>query len=218
MLTGPRILVALLVALYAAFLAWYGGRGAAMTDAERDALLARIEQNAQSQPRGDGHLLASLRELVANDDGREFYMLNLIRYHEQAQYPPGSEFSGTGRDADRRYMKAIFWPLLSHASIPVFIGEPQGRFLHEAGDIEWQRVAIVRYRSRRALLEMVEQIAGNPVGVHKWASIERTEVFPVRAEFTLIFARGFVAALLAALGALVHLILRRWPRYSGVRR
>lgn len=215
MLTGPRILCISLLALYLGFLAWYGGRGAPLTAQEKAELFARIERNAGGKAEGDGHLLERLRTLADADDGNEFFMLNLIRFRSFAQYPPGSPYGGTALDADARYNRAIAPLLLRHGHVPVFIGTPQGRFLDEAGDVQWQRVAIVRYRSRRALLEMVADLAGQGVGVHKWAAIERTQVFPVRADFSLVLVRGLVAALLVLLGASLHLVLRRWPRYRG---
>ncbi|HUS23830.1 MAG TPA: hypothetical protein VM369_02700 [Candidatus Binatia bacterium] len=215
MLSGPRILCLALLALYLAFVAWYGGAGAPMTPQEKDALFARIERNAAGAREGDGHLLERLHTLADSDDGKEFYMLNLIRFREQALYPPGSPYTGSALDADARYNRAIAPLLLRHGNVPVFIGAPEGRFLDQAGDMEWQRIAIVRYRSRRDLLEMVADLAGKPVGVHKWASIERTQVFPVRAAFSMIFVRGAAAVLLALLGAGLHLLLRRWLRYRG---
>ena len=218
-MNGPRILSALLVVLYLGFLAWYGGRGTPMTEQEKNALIEQIKRNASAQPQGDGagdgHLLEALRVLAGGDDGNEFYMVNLIRFRGQALYPSGSPYAGTALDADARYNRAIAPLLLRHGNVPVFLGTPQGDFLRQGDDVQWQRVAIVRYRSRRDLLKMCVDLAGKPVGVHKWAAIERTHVFPVQGDFTLIFARGLVGALLALLGFGLHLMLRRWPRYRG---
>lgn len=214
MITGPRTLVAVLALLYAAFVLWYGGRGAPLTQAETDALFATIAERASREPNPDGHLREHLRALVAQDDGNEFYMVNLIRYRAQAQYPPGYDLPGNALDADLRYGRAIMPFLLRHGGVPVFLGEVQGRFLHQAGDAEWHRVAVVRYRSRRDLLRMVAALAGRDVAMHKWASIERTHVFPVKPLLSFVAVRGFVAVLLVALGLLLHVALRRarWYR------
>lgn len=215
MITGPRVLVAVLALAYGAFVAWYGGRGEPLTAAETDALFARIAERASREPNPDGHLRDHLRTLVASDDGNEFFMVNLIRYREKAQYPAGYDYPGNALDADLRYGRAIMPYLLKHGGVPVFLGEAQGRFLHEAGDAEWHRVAVVRYRSRRDLLEMVAELAGRDVAVHKWASIERTQVFPVQPLFSFVAVRGSVAALLVGLGLLVHVALRGVRRYRG---
>lgn len=215
MFTGPRILVAALVVIYAVFLIWYGGHGTPLTPEETDRLFAGIAERAKNEPNPDGRIREELRTLAASDDGNEFYMLNLIRYRPKALYPAGSGYGEDALEADARYNRAIAPYLLRHGGVPVFIGEPQGRFLDEAGDPVWQRVAIVRYRSRRDLLEMVIDLAGQNVAVHKWASIEKTQVFPVRPIFSLIFVRGPVAALLVLLGLLLHVGLRRAAWYRA---
>jgi hypothetical protein len=214
-ITGPRVLVGVLALLYAAFVLWYGGRGEPLTQPEIDDLFATIAERASLEPNPDGHLRDHLRTLVASDDGREFYMVNLIRYRAQAQYPPGYDLPGNALDADLRYGRAIMPYLLKHGGTPVFLSEVQGRFLHEAGDQDWDRVAIVRYRSRRDLLEMVAELAGRNVAVHKWASIEKTQVFPVKPLFSFVAVRGCIAVLLVGLGLLVHMVLRRARWYRG---
>jgi hypothetical protein len=75
---------------YVLFLLWYGGRGRAMSAGEVDALLERVQRNAEAAGTPFGpDLLSSLREVAKDDDGREFVMVNLIRYRAKAVYPPG---------------------------------------------------------------------------------------------------------------------------------
>ncbi|HVT34365.1 MAG TPA: hypothetical protein VHE37_02185 [Nevskiaceae bacterium] len=212
---GSRILVAAWGALYLAALAWYGGHGAPMTAQEKDALFALIQQRAEHEPLKDGHLLEELHRLADSDDGDEFYMLNLIRYREHAAYPPGYDYDGDVLAADARYNRAIAPYLFRHGGVPVFLGTPEGRFIDGEGDETWQRVAIVRYRSRRDLLAMVADLAGQDVAVHKWASIEKTQVFPVRAMFSLVMVRLLLATVFVALGLLLHLLLRNAAWYRG---
>ncbi len=215
-LKGPRLLALVLLAVFAAFIAWYDGRGPALSASEIESYIGRIREIAKSAGlTPDENLLRELQQLAASDDGKEFFMLNLINYRAQAVYPAGSRFSGTGLEADARYNQAIAPLLFKHGNHPVFLGTPMGRFIDVPGDMEWQRIAIVRYRSRRDLLEMVIDLAAKPIGIHKWASIEKTQVFPVRSFFDLIQTRGTVAAVLTVIGGLLHLLLRRCRFYSG---
>jgi hypothetical protein len=39
---------------------------------------------------------------------------------------------------------------------------------------------MVRYRSRRDMLKMAIEIAGMGIDIHKWAALEKTQVFPVK--------------------------------------
>lgn len=215
LLKGPRLLVLVLVFIYAGFIAWYDGRGPALTPAEIEGYIERIKGRAAGAGvTPDETLLRELRQLAVSDDGKEFFMFNLINYRAQALYPPGSPYGGTGLEADARYNQAIIPLLLRHGHHPVFVGTPQGRFIDVEGDVQWQRVALVRYRSRRDLLEMVLDLAGKPVGIHKWASIEKTQVFPVHSMFDLLMLRGCVAVLLALIGLGLHCVLRRRAFYS----
>ena len=215
---GPRILALVLVVLYAGFLSWYGGNGTPLTPEETERYLAAVKTKAGGGGEGQAHgverMLEELRRLCANDDGREFLMLNLIDFREQAQYPPGSPFGGSALDADSRYNRAIVPALLRHGGHPVLLATPGGRFIDEAADHQWERVAIVRYRSRRDLLEIVLELAGSGVAQHKWAAIDRTQVFPMASMFTPGSPRGQVAVLLLVLGGGLHLLLRGRAWYA----
>ncbi|HEY0974354.1 MAG TPA: hypothetical protein VGE57_07660 [Solimonas sp.] len=216
LITGPRLLALVLALTYAAFLHWYNGSGTPLTPQETERYLAEIQARAaaagegRSESHGLERMLAELRLLCANDDGGDFWMLNLIDFREQAQYPADSPFAGiSALEADALYNRAIVPVLLRHGGHPLFLASPAGRFIEEVGDHQWDRVAMVRYRSRRDLLEIVVELAGAGVGQHKWAAIERTQVFPMKPVFMLGSARGVAGILLIAVGGLLHLGLRR---------
>jgi hypothetical protein len=214
-LTGPRLLAAALAILYGLFVFWYGGRGAPLTLREVDALLADIQRNAGGEDGASPRMLEALRRVGEADDGREFYMVNLMRHREKAVYPEGNDFDDDVQAAERRYAAGILPRLLKRACLPVFVGTPTGLFIQPEGADVWDQVGIVRYRSRRDLLEMVAEPGMSAVGVHKWASLEKTQVFPVRPVISLVWLRGAVAVLLALLGVALHLALRRIPGYRA---
>ena len=216
-LTGPRLLAAALAILYALFVFWYGGRGTPLTPSEVDALLAEVQRNVGGENRGDPGMLEALRRVGEADDGREFYMLNLMRHREKAVYPDGHDYDDDVQAAEQRYASGILPRLLKRASLIVFVGTPTGLFLQPEGADVWDQVGIVRYRSRRDFLEMVAEPGMSAVGVHKWAYLEKTQVFPVRPLVSLIWLRGAMAALLALLGGALHLVLRRIPGYPAAR-
>ena len=205
----------LLVGCYLAFLFWYGGRGEPMTAEEVTRRLEEISATtggkSQAVDQAPGEILAELKQLAASDDGNEFFMVNLIKYRQKALYPPGSNYDDNALAADARYNRALVPYLLKYGGVPVFVGSPQGRFIDKSGDMEWDRVAVVRYRSRRDLFKMAHDIAPLGVAVHKWASIERTQVFPVAPTISLFAVRALVAAILAVIGAITYFVFFRAP-------
>jgi hypothetical protein len=97
--------------------------------------------------------------------------------------------------------------LLRHGGHPVLLGQVQGRFLHPVGAEDWDQVGIVRYRSRRDMLKMAVEVARKGIDIHKWAALEKTQVFPARALVSLAFIRATVAVLLVAIAVLLQVFL-----------
>lgn len=192
-----------LVLVYSAFLVWYGGRGKPLTPAEVEQYMQELAALAPDQA-----TLRELRTLVANDDGHEFVMQNLVRYRSKAVYPPGYTYSDDPREADRRYGKAVIKPLLRHGSLILFVARRSGSFIEPAGADAWHYVAMVRYRSRRDFLRFALATQRDDIFVHKWAALEKTHAFPVQPVISLFQARLMVAGGLALFGLALFLALR----------
>jgi hypothetical protein len=196
--------------VYLAFLFWYGGRSKPLSLAEVESLLAEMKRRAGKQAEVDeSPLLQQFRELTKNDDGREYYMVNLLKYRKKALYSEGSTFGDDPLAANNRYNRAIVPLLLKHGGHPVFLGQVQGRFLHPYGADDWDQVGIVRYRSRRDMLNMAVEISGLGVDVHKWAALEKTQVFPVKPLVSLAFIRIAVAGILVMLASVISILAPR---------
>lgn len=205
----PVVILVCCSLLYLLFLLWYGGRGSPMSAAEVETLLERVRQNAEAAAAPFAlDLLPSLREVAKDDDGREFVLVNLIRYRTKAVYPPGWDYGDDPHAADGRYNRAVVPLLLKRACIPVFVGRSAGRFLAPNGSEPWDCVALVRYRSRRDFLGLCTDLAKDRADVHKWAAIDATQVFPVDARLSLIMIRVVIAL---ALGLVVLLVFLSWP-------
>ena len=156
----------------------------------------------------DEELFEAFRTLAEDDDGREFYMVNLMRHREKAQYPPGSPYDDDVQAAADRYNRAVVPALLKRGSHPILLANVLGTFLEPEGSDRWDQVGIVRYRSRRDMLDMAIELGEGGGGAHKWASIEKTHVFPTRPVVDLVFVRANVAALLALVGVALTRLLR----------
>lgn len=188
------IILALFASVYLVFLWWWGGHGQALT-AQETAEGIRLLRAVASGPNSLAHL-HEVAQLLAQDDGREFVMFNAVHYRAQAQYPEGSGYSSDPRAADKRYGKAIIWPLLRRACLPIFIARRTGQFVNDAHAPDWHYVALVRYRSRRDFLHFALDIERQGASVHKWAAIEQTHIFPTRPLVSLWGMRSVVALVL----------------------
>jgi hypothetical protein len=210
MSTGTILLGIIFCALYALFLIWYGGRGKPLSAEEVDKLLSEMQKRAGKPVQTDEEppILRQFRELAKSDDGREYYMVNLLKFRKKALYPAGSPYDDDPLAANNRYNRAIIPLLLKHGGVPVFDSHVLGRFIHPDHAEDWDHVAMVRYRSRRDFLRFALAIERADIAVHKWAAIEKTHVFPVKPLVSLIFVRGAVGVALALAGAALCWIVR----------
>jgi hypothetical protein len=60
------------------------------------------------------------------------------------------------------------------------------------------------------MLKMAAEIARQGMDIHKWAALEKTQVFPVRPLVNLIFVRATAAVFLFAVAMLVHVFWVGW--------
>lgn len=185
------IWLSLLAVIYAAFWLWYGGNGRPLSAAEGDRLLSRMEQmygvsRVEAPP---GSLTRNLADMMPLDDGKEFYAVNLETRREGV----------AAEEAEAAYTRSLMPILLSRAGHPVFVSERAGLMLGEFGR-SIDRVAVVRYRSLRDLLEMVTDPAMPAAGEHKFAALEHTEVFITRPTISFVHPRVLVALVMILMG------------------
>jgi hypothetical protein len=105
------------------------------------------------------------------EDG-PIWMVNLMRYHEEAQYADGTSGGLTGKEADDRY--APLDVLHAIGAEVVIHGDVEGQFLSDTP--RWDRVGVVRYPTRRAFIDMQSRDDFRERHVHKAAGMAETIV------------------------------------------
>lgn len=111
------------------------------------------------------------------------WMVNLMKYKEVASY--GSDASDSpvsGREADDRYAPTRI--LKDLGAEVVFVGDVETQLL--GAEPKWDRVAVVKYPTRRSFIEMQSRPDFKDKHVHKSAGMDRTIVMgcqPTEAEF-----------------------------------
>ena len=191
------------IVLYALFFSWYTDFGGPLTETEIQAYIAKTANlNLGGDPLSRGALL----EFMRNDTGGQFLMLNAV---DLAKNPP--QMKGAPPDADGQtlidlYMEHMIPALLSRASHPVAVGKSVADSLDLLG-IEgaqsWSHGAIMRYRSRRTLIDII----GNPefYSRHdfKLAGLEKTIAYPIEPRIYVGDLRLLVGLFMLAITALL---------------
>ena len=187
--TLKLIWIGALVITFAIFSFWYGGNGKPISAEEGAALVAQLRASYDPSEQSDHGLADHLEEMIARDDGKEFYAVNL----EQLKV------GDAARKADQAYARAVMPLLFKRASHPVFVSDRAGLMLGTYGE-EVDRVAVVRYRSLRDLLTMTVEPSMIENSHYKFAALNHTEVFITRPFITFVQVKLMVAFALALLG------------------
>ncbi|WP_164118594.1 hypothetical protein [Sphingorhabdus sp. Alg239-R122] len=191
-MSKPKFIWATLLALlYGSFWIWYGGNGDPISEEEGKKMLAQIEQvhGVKLEDTPEGSMSRNLLAMLPNDDGREFYAVNLETRNKGAK----------AAEAEARYAEIVIPLLLERGGHPVFLSERAGLMLGKYGE-RIDRVAVVRYRSLRDLLDMLRDermVEGNK---YKTASLTHTEVFITRPTITFAQVRFTLGMLFLILG------------------
>ena len=176
--------------LYALFYLWYVGFPRKLTQPEIEALL---EYMADEYP---PERLREIRRFLEADDGKDFVMVNLLELRKD---PEAAKQMAT-------YSRPFLRDLLRKAGHPVFRGRPVSGAVDfwgiEAPADDWTIVALVRYRSRR---DMMDFVYAQPKGFHeaKIAAVGRTIGIPTPHWFMLGGPKWIVPLALVAIAALL---------------
>jgi len=182
--------------MYAAFWFWYTPSGGPLTNEEISFYLDLIDSDE-----GRAQVEAFARE----DTGRSFYMLNALDLDESPGPIEGAPVGADGQQLMDLYMEHMLPALLARASHPAFFGTAVGKSIEVVG-VEnaetWDTGALVRYRSRRDLLDIVTNPDFSSRHHFKVAALEKTIAYPIETPFNPGDPRlllGLVAAFLISL-------------------
>ena len=181
--------------LYVLFFSWYTSFGGPLTDEEIERYIGLLSERG-----GSSEQIAQIRKFMEEDTGDDFVMLNVIDMYDVPQQIPGVEPGESSGEVLNKYMAYMYPALFSRASHPVMFGTAA----HSAMDLmnapgmeNWDRGALMRYRSRRDLFD----ISTNPAfqGSHEFkiAAMAKTIAFPLDPWFQLGDPRLVLALLLS---------------------
>jgi len=197
--------------LYGLFIAWYTDFGGPLREEEIAVFLERLEGREGIRPEG----LRQIEKFMREDTGRQFLMVNII---DLADDPPDVAGAAAGEDAQAlmgRYMAYMFPQLLRRACHPTVVGYAINHAMDVVGIDNarvWDQGALMRYRSRRSMMEIVADADQGDAHRFKVASLEKTIAFPIEPVFHLSDLRLLLGLFLLAVTALADSLLLRGAR------
>ena len=95
-----------------------------------------------------------MNEFLEGDNDSPISMVNLLKFKEKAEYEDGRDTQMSGKEAYQIYAIEVQEHLKKVGAEIVFGGVVSRLMLGEVEDL-WDSVAIARYPSRKAMLEMM---------------------------------------------------------------
>ena len=183
------------VLAYVAFWFWYVGFQKKVTPQEVAATMSIFEHDDTWTATQKEHL----RNFLLDDDGKDFVMVNLL--HLKSPKKESLEKLNT-------YQKIFLGSLLRKAGHPIMIARAaSGNVENVACDHadDWSAAGMVRYRSRRDLMNILPATIGSKHHGLKLESLEKTFAFPASPWFVFGGPRIVVALGIALLASVLHI-------------
>ena len=209
----------ILIFIYCTFFVWYTDLGGKLDSDEIATYLVKMQDNREAvgfsspaEKERAREQAAIIEEFMREDSGRQFFVVNNIDMSENPQDVEGAQ---PGEDADQlmgRYMEHMYAELFKRASHPVFLGNAISTAIDIVG-IEnaesWDSAALMRYKSRRAFMEIVS----NPkmLGKHEFkiAALNKTLAYPVETVVYLSDPRLLLGFILIIIGLIIQLRIKK---------
>lgn len=198
------------LALFLLFLRWHENWRGALSEDEISMFMARIDANEGL----DKSRRETLLDFMRSDKGGEFFMVNLIAFHEGKIAHPETGAPISAPKLLMSYFRPFIGRLMRNGGYPAFNARAVGDYIetwNSEANPGWSGTGLIRYRSRRDLMRAVTDPAFADGHVYKKAALAVTNALPVDASSGLLLSPriwvGMVLALLAAFGQIIYLVL-----------
>lgn len=156
--------------------------------------------------------LLSLAEFLKADDGQPIVMVNLIKQRELPIAVNGRNFGESSEEALKNYGRSVLTFLVQRGSYPIFQG-PAAMNVLEAWGVDnaedWSSVILVRYRSRRVMMDLATSSIFQNSHDGKFAGIEKTIAVPTQVNITTTGLDLMAALTLLVIGLGIQLHINR---------
>jgi len=169
--------------LYLIFALWYFNWKGPLTPDEVQHFSNQFAENSRQSPTDP----EVLRQFMEEDDGKEFIMLNLVRFHEGKVAHPETGELMSGPELIQGYFGPFSKALFKRGGHPVILARKKGGYIdswNSAADEGFHIVGTMRYRSRRDLLMLASDPRFKDSHKFKLAAIDGTTSFPVQKQLS----------------------------------
>ena len=192
------------MALYALFLSHYQNWRSPLTKPEIDSFLQSMQHETD---------LEKFRAFLEADNGREFFMLNLIRMTDGKSKHPDTGEEIAPHELVESYSRPFLKKLLLRGGHPTLLMQRRGGDVDSWGPTaeigaSWGLTNVMRYRSRRDLTDLA--CSADFEGIHRFKreAIVETISFPNKMLMTgFAGPRVFVATVLILAAALTNIAI-----------
>ncbi len=193
--------------IYLVFVAWYYNWQGPVKAYEIDQYVKAFTENSGSK-NTDADIL---RRFLKEDDGKEFIMQNFVSLHKGNVSHPGTGQETSPAKLIGGYMGPFVKALFKRGGHPVLRASKVGGYIDSweyDSDPEWGVVAMMRYKSRRDLVELMLDPQFADMHVFKMLAIEKTVSFPIQMQFSFFMNPKFsVPLILLLLASLMQNLL-----------
>ncbi|MBW2329052.1 MAG: hypothetical protein JRF04_05465 [Deltaproteobacteria bacterium] len=193
--------------LYIGFFLWHNGLGIPLSETEVNDYIKQIKA---IHPDIEPEELEVFRAFCEADDGDDVVMFNAMKMYDTPRPVPNVPENETSMEVLNRYNRFVMPYLFKRGGHPILVGKavmdaPEVWGIENAR--KWTMGGMIRYRSRRDMVEMIINPEFQKVHQYKIAAMEKTVAFPVRP-FVAVGGLDMVAALfLFALASFTHLVI-----------
>jgi hypothetical protein len=196
-----------LAILYVAFVLWYYNWSGPIKEHEIEGMMGKIKRSSGAANTN----IDVISDFIKNDDGKEFVMQNFICVKDGLIEHPVTGEKTAAAELLQQYSSPFTKALFLRGGHPVFVSRKVGGLIDSWGgnDDEWWHItAMMRYRSRRDLIELITNLKFDDVHIYKLTAIDKTTSFPVQLKMSLFMRPGvYVPFGLAFVGMLIQLVV-----------
>ena len=119
----------------------------------------------------------ALEQLSGLSDDQPFALINLLRYKEWAEYPPGTVTEKiSGREAYERYAELSTPPVVKVGGVPMWRGDATLTFIGPP-DEQWDEILIMQYPTVRAFRDMIADPEFQAIVIHRTAAVQDSRLY-----------------------------------------